>query len=87
MFLNLQKRKEKKTLMPFNLNVQLYPNDAQKSVGQSASGLVMAYGPEKKKLIVKGDRCEPANNSLTIKSVFLFKTQGYYHSIYLFICI
>lgn len=69
--------------MPFNLNVQLYPIDAQKSVGQSASGLVMAYGPEKKKMIVKGDRCEPANNSPTIKSVFLFKTQGIIPFIYL----
>ena len=32
--------------------------------------MVMAFGPEKKERIVKGDQCESAKDLPTVKSVF-----------------
>ena len=32
--------------------------------------MVMAMNPEKKERTIKGDRCDPTKNPLTVKSVF-----------------
>ena len=35
--------------------------------------MVMAMNPEKKERTIKGDRCDPAENPLMIKSVFYLR--------------
>ena len=48
-------------------------DDARKSVGSNASGYSDGFLVLKRKRIVKGDRCNPAKDPSTIKSVFSLK--------------